>query len=89
MSIKGTDSYAGTAALPGIVAAAVALARDLGFPSACRVEQGRLLMALASGARSAIGETGTGCGVGLAWMVAGRQPGVRVVSVEQDKARAE
>jgi hypothetical protein len=44
MSIKGTDSYAGAAALPGIVAAAVALARDMGFPSVCRVAQGRLLM---------------------------------------------
>jgi predicted O-methyltransferase YrrM len=89
MSINGTDSYAGAAALPDIVAAAVDLARDMGFTSVCRLEQGRLLLALASGAREAIGETGTGCGVGLAWMVAGRQPGVRLVSAERDQARAE
>jgi predicted O-methyltransferase YrrM len=89
MSIKGTDSYAGATALPDIVAAALALAYEMGFASVCRLEQGRLLSALASGARAAIGETGTGCGVGLAWMVAGRQPGVRVLSVERNEARAE
>ncbi|MCD0445006.1 hypothetical protein LO763_15420 [Glycomyces sp. A-F 0318] len=88
MSIMGTASYAGAQGLPEIVTAAVALADELGFASSCRLEQGRLLHALAAGATARIGETGTGCGVGLAWLVAGRRPGVRVVSVERDAQRA-
>ncbi|MEV3938110.1 class I SAM-dependent methyltransferase [Glycomyces sp. NPDC049804] len=87
MSFKGTESYAGARDLPAIVSAAVALAEELGFPSSCRLEQGRLLHALAAGA-GLIGETGTGCGVGLAWLVAGRRAGVPVVSVEHDAERA-
>ena len=35
-----------------------------------------------------IGETGTGCGVGLAWLVSGADPRARIVSVERDAARA-
>ncbi|MYY87140.1 MULTISPECIES: SAM-dependent methyltransferase [unclassified Streptomyces] len=89
MSTSGTDAYAGLTGLPDLVAEAVELARRLGFPSSCRPEQGRLLHALAAGARDGIGETGTGCGVGLAWMIAGRRPGVRIVSVERDQVRAE
>lgn len=88
MSIGGTDSYTDVHELPKIVSAAVALAKELQFPSSCRLEQGRLLYALAAGATASIGETGTGCGVGLAWFVAGRRPGVRVVSVERDDERA-
>jgi predicted O-methyltransferase YrrM len=89
MSIRGTDSYADVQDLPEIVSAAVALANELRFPSSCRLEQGRLLYALAAGATASIGETGTGCGVGLAWLIAGRRPGVQVVSVERDDQRAE
>lgn len=88
MSTRGTQWYADTPDLPEVVAAAVALATELDFPASCRPEQGRLLQALAAGAPSAIGETGTGCGVGLAWLVAGRRHGVRVVSVERDRQRA-
>ncbi|MEX0666660.1 MAG: class I SAM-dependent methyltransferase [Acidimicrobiia bacterium] len=36
-----------------------------------------------------IGETGTGCGVGLAWMLSSVDQRARLVSVEQDSARAE
>lgn len=89
MSISGTDGYAGLAGLPDLVVAAVDLARRLDFPSSCRPEQGRLLHALAAGAEGSIGETGTGCAVGLAWMIEARRPGVRVVSVERDERRAE
>jgi predicted O-methyltransferase YrrM len=89
LSISGTQSYAGAGPLPPLVSAAVGLADELEFPSSCRVEQGRLLTALAAGAATTIGETGTGCGVGLAWLVTGRRPGVRVVSVERDPQRAE
>ena len=43
--------------------------------------------ALAQGARVRIGETGTGLGVGLAWLLEARHPGVPVVSVDRDTER--
>lgn len=89
MSLLGTDSYRGRQGLPPLVAAAVELAAAQGFAHSCRVEQGRLLHALASGARTAIGETGTGLGVGLAWLASAAVPGVRLVSVERDPERAQ
>ncbi|WP_243744982.1 O-methyltransferase [Streptomyces hainanensis] len=44
---------------------------------------------MAGGAAGAIGETGTGCGVGLAWLASAAPPGARLVSVERDPGRAE
>jgi predicted O-methyltransferase YrrM len=90
MSLDGTRAHATTAdALPPLVATAVAAAERLGFGYSCRPEHGRLLQALASGA-TRIGETGTGCGVGLAWLASGmRRPGAVAVSVERDPARAQ
>ncbi|MGP3968896.1 O-methyltransferase [Streptomyces sp. 6N223] len=87
MSVGGTAAYAGID-LPPRVARAVAAARASGFACSCRPEQGLLLRALAGGAAGVIGETGTGCGVGLAWLAGGAGPGVRLVSVERDPARA-
>jgi predicted O-methyltransferase YrrM len=71
-----------------LVERAVTLARHEGFANSCRPEHGRLLFALAAGAE-VIGETGTGCGVGLAWLASGASPGARLVSVELDATRAE
>ena len=88
MSVGGTSAHRPVRDLPALVARAVELANDLGFSNSCRPEQGRLLQALAAGATDRIGETGTGCGVGLAWLLAGRRNGVRVVSVERDEERA-
>jgi predicted O-methyltransferase YrrM len=88
VSLRGTDSHRGASALPPLVADAVALCERLEFPHACRLEQGRLLHALASGAVNSIGETGTGCGVGLAWLCSAAGPDVRLVSVERDPVRA-
>jgi predicted O-methyltransferase YrrM len=90
VSQGGTDAYGGLGEgeLPPLVARAVAAARTSGFANSCRPEQGRLLRTLAGGATRLIGETGTGCGVGLAWLAAGAGPGVRLVSVERDPARA-
>ena len=73
--------------LPPLVERAVGLARRLGFASSCRPEHGRLLHALAAGAGT-IGETGTGCGVGLAWLASGARPGTQLVSAEIDTERA-
>ncbi len=87
MAVNGTAAYEGVADLPPLVDRAVRLARREGFGNSCRPEQGRLLFALAAGA-GVIGETGTGCGVGLAWLAAGARPGTRLVSVERDAERA-
>jgi predicted O-methyltransferase YrrM len=88
MSLSGTDSYEQAQDLPPLVAAAVGLSVRRGFAYSCRVEQGRLLYALAAGASSSIGESGTGCGVGLAWLVSAAGTDVRIVSVERDHERA-
>lgn len=88
MSISGTDAYAKESNLPPLVERALAAARAHGFAHSCRPEQGRLLHALAGGAGEAIGETGTGCGVGLAWLASGAREGVRLVSIERDPERA-
>jgi predicted O-methyltransferase YrrM len=87
VSPRGTAAYDGLTDLPPLVSEAVSLARREGFGNSCRPEHGRLLFALASGA-AMIGETGTGCGVGLAWLASGARPGARLVSVELDPDRA-
>ncbi|MEO3755518.1 class I SAM-dependent methyltransferase [Streptomyces sp. B6B3] len=88
MSQGGTDAYRDDAGLPELVRRAVRAARRHGFGCSCRPEQGRLLQVLAAGAARRIGETGTGCGVGLAWLASGAPPGARLVSVERDPERA-
>ncbi|ETA71015.1 hypothetical protein ActroDRAFT_0033 [Actinospica robiniae DSM 44927] len=69
--------------------AAVRLARGQGFDYSCLPEHGELLRVLARGVGAGrIGETGTGCGVGLAWLSAGAHQDAQVVSVERDPERA-
>jgi predicted O-methyltransferase YrrM len=71
------------------VSAAVDLATRLGFDNSCAPEQGRLLSVLARGRTGGrVGETGTGCGVGLAWMVGATDPATTFVSIEADEGRA-
>jgi predicted O-methyltransferase YrrM len=85
MSLGGTASYSGLDGLPPLVARAVEGARREGFVKSCRAAHGRLLSVLAGGVGDGtIGETGTGCGVGLAWLVTGASAGARLVSVELD-----
>ncbi|WP_055589160.1 O-methyltransferase [Streptacidiphilus griseoplanus] len=88
MSLAGTDAYDGVRDLPPLVERALHIAREDGFAHCCRPEQGRLLHALAAGAPGLIGETGTGLGVGLAWLASGAREGVRLLSVERDPRRA-
>ncbi|MFI6076314.1 O-methyltransferase [Actinoplanes sp. NPDC051343] len=85
MSIGGTAQYENETDLPPPVTAAVRAARRAGFDQSCRPAQGRLLQALAGGARR-IGETGTGYGVGLAWMASGAGPGAELFSVDRTTA---
>ncbi|MFJ3641857.1 O-methyltransferase [Streptomyces sp. NPDC090108] len=92
MATHGTDAYedpaAGPDGFPPLVRDALALARAQGFPYSCRPEQGRLLRVLAGGATTRVAETGTGLGVGLAWLASGARAGVRLYSVERDPERA-
>ncbi|NJC70450.1 SAM-dependent methyltransferase [Planosporangium thailandense] len=89
MTLNGTAAYGGRVDLPPLVAAAVAAARDSGFALSCLPAQGELLRLLAAGVGpGVIGETGTGFGVGLAWLASGAGPDARLVSVERDPTAA-
>lgn len=76
--------------VPELVVRATDTAARAGFAHSCAPEHGALLAALAAtlppGAR--IGEAGTGCGVGLAWLVSAGREDVEHVSVEADPRRA-
>lgn len=78
-----------TGARPRLVQEAHALARQQGFSRSCSDEFGRLLRLLAA-ARPAgrLGEIGTGCGVGSAWLCSGTGAAAELVTVERDAARA-
>jgi predicted O-methyltransferase YrrM len=85
VSLHGTDAYRDLRDLPPLVELAVAAARRAGFEKSCLPSHGRLLQLLAGGiGTGVIGETGTGSGVGLAWLASGARTGVRLVSVEHD-----
>lgn len=87
--MSGTDAYTDLDDVPELVRDAVRLARASGFAYSCLPQHGRLLRLLAGGlSGGVIGETGTGCGVGLAWLASGAHPGTRLVSVERDPERA-
>jgi predicted O-methyltransferase YrrM len=88
LSSQGTAAHRALSELPPLVRRALDAAEGAGFAHSCRPEQGRLLQTLAQGAGGLIGETGTGCGVGLAWLASGAADGVRLVSVERDEQRA-
>jgi predicted O-methyltransferase YrrM len=89
VSVSGTAAHRGRTDLPPRVAGAVAAATGAGFGYSCLPEQGELLRLLAAGVGAgAIGETGTGCGVGLAWLASGAHPEARLASVERDAGRA-
>ena len=84
-----TVLYDGLTDLPPLVERTVALSREMSFIASCAPPQGRLLQVLAAGREGgSIGETGTGCGVGLAWMVSTTSPATKFVSVEIDDERA-
>lgn len=86
MSIGGTAAHHDLPGLPALVVDAVVEAT--GFEFSCRPEQGRLLHLLAAGLTGGvIGETGTGCGVGLAWLASSAGRDTRLISVERDAGR--
>jgi predicted O-methyltransferase YrrM len=62
----------------------------MGFERSCSAEAGRLLQVLAAHVRDgAVGEIGTGCGVGTSWMADALRPDVSLITVELDAERAE
>jgi predicted O-methyltransferase YrrM len=87
--VGGTAAHLAWSDLPPDVAAAVDLARAFGFEGSCLPQHGELLRILARGVGAGvIGETGTGCGVGLAWLASAADADSRIVSVERDAERA-
>ena len=89
VTTTGTAAYEGLSDLPPLVEAAVGVARSMDFAYSCLPQHGELLRVLARGVGPGmIGETGTGCGVGLAWLASGAHPQARLVSVEREPDRA-
>lgn len=92
MTLNGTSLYSSVfqALLPPLVRRAVAVAEEIEFSLCVHPATGRLLQTLAGGVPQSgvIGETGTGTGVGLAWMASLADPSVSLVSVEIDAERA-
>lgn len=75
--------------LPELVAKALDVCRSEGFVSSTRHETGRLLAALAASRSGTLGELGTGCGVGAAWLHSALRADSRVVTAELDPVLAE
>jgi predicted O-methyltransferase YrrM len=75
--------------LPPLVSAALSLSGRRGFVSATRNETGRLLATLAASRTGTLGELGTGCGVGSAWLRHGAAEGTKIVTAESDPQLAQ
>ncbi|ACU74727.1 transferase [Catenulispora acidiphila DSM 44928] len=77
-------------AFPASVAAAERFAAEAGFTQSCIPEVGRLLSAAAAAKPAGvIAESGTGAGVGTAWLYSGLGPQARLVTVERDRSLAD
>ncbi len=84
------SDYKSRMEVPALVRYALRLAKRTGFANSCIEEVGRLLAVLTRQVRHGIvGEVGTGCGVGAAWIASALDPSSRFVTVDADAARAE
>ncbi|WP_405708129.1 MULTISPECIES: O-methyltransferase [unclassified Streptomyces] len=73
-------------AVPDRVVAAERHASEAGFKKSCVPEVGRLLrLTAATKPHGTIAESGTGSGVGTAWLHSGLGDGARLVTVERDE----
>ncbi len=76
-------------AVPPRVVAAERAASAKGFTKSCLPEVGRLLaLAVAAKPGGVVAESGTGAGVGTAWLHSGLGPGARLFTVERDEELA-
>ncbi|WP_344050750.1 O-methyltransferase [Streptomyces thermoalcalitolerans] len=76
-------------AVPSRVAIAERVASETGFKKSCIPEVGRLLgLAATAKPHGVIAESGTGAGVGTAWLHSGLGAGARLVTVERDEEPA-
>lgn len=86
---SGLSGYGLLEGLPELVARAVRTSRTLGYDKACTPEVGRLLRLLvASRTGIRVGETGTACGVGAAWIASALDRTSTLVTVELDPQRS-
>ncbi len=83
-SVCDTPAVTAPTDLPPAVRQALDLSRRRGFVTSSRVETGRLLAALAASRSGTLGECGTGCGVGAAWLSSAAREGSTVVTAEVD-----
>ncbi|MBV6699771.1 O-methyltransferase [Kitasatospora aureofaciens] len=75
--------------VPPRVLAAHRVATASGFGRSCTPEVGRLLaLAAASKPAGVVAESGTGAGVGTAWLLSGLGAGARLVTAERDERLA-
>ncbi|WP_432055946.1 O-methyltransferase [Streptomyces sp. bgisy022] len=75
--------------VPEQVAAAERFAAEAGFTKSCTPQVGRLLrLAAAAKPDGVVAESGTGAGVGTAWLHSGLGAGARLVTAEHDPALA-
>jgi predicted O-methyltransferase YrrM len=82
--------YRATTEIPALVQQAKTLTRRMRFQLSCADEVGRLLHVLAGQVTTGtVGEIGTGCGEGSAWMISALAPSVRFITVEASQERAE
>jgi predicted O-methyltransferase YrrM len=76
-------------AVPPRVVAAERVASEMGFTNSCTPEVGRLLRVAATAKpHGTIAESGTGSGVGTAWLHSGLGARARLVTVERDEELA-
>lgn len=88
MSERGNE-YPKDVDFPALVRRCADVAKELGFRNSCNPVYGRLLRVLAASCRGTIGEMGTGCGVGTAWMASSASPEARIVTIELNKDQAD
>lgn len=83
-------AYRSTTYIPPLVEQALKLAEQIDFTASSSIEVGRLLYVLTGHIQEGlIGEIGTGCGVGAAWIASALAPTASFVTIELDEQRSE
>lgn len=87
---QGLSRYENLDDYPPLVRLAVEASRRVGYAKSCVPEVGALLRVLAASmAARRIGETGTACGVGAAWIASGMAHDAKLITYELDDEAAE